>query len=290
MSEARYAARNAAGLVRDLSVIAVDRDGKAVRMTETERLARTIPAIKKAATPPWQCGDRIPVAPARGPVHRFEPTVLVPDGKGGLDVKPDGYRCRSGARCIDVFDVMVNQARRAHEGRVRAYDAETRKMARDGLKIDKRKAPPFVAPFTWGQVQIARDYAALVERCAASGVKCSSLESLRQASSSGGDREAAIFADFARLRALHRRIGSGLAKKMRRQRPSESSSGPDRRKTIACRRLVDLVCLGEVPLEKILKEHGWTGNGHQIRDLRSELCMALDRMQGYAPDRPRNMG
>lgn len=266
--------RDARGRVIDVetgnTVFRVDRAGQAVAVTEAERVAENLAAIKDAAAAPWQCGDAIPVAVARGRIERFQPSALVDDGKGGTKVELTGYRGRDGARVSDVFDSMVNQARRAH--------------------ADKgKKAGPFVPPFTWGQVQIARDYAALTERCSTSGVKCSSLESLRQSGSGGGDREAAIFADFARLRALHRRIGGGLAKKLRRYRPSASSAGAEPRRSITVRRLVDGVCLAGLTPKEILQAEGWAGNASQIRDLRAELCMSLDRMQGYSMGAPQNM-
>ena len=268
--------RNARGQVRDLDtgeiVIRVDRFGCARQMTEADRVAENIEAIKVASEPPWQCGDAVSgqLAPARPRIERFQPSALVDDGKGGTKVEMNGYRGRDGARVSDVFDRMVNQAIRAHAAK-------------------GKKAGPFVPPFSWGQVQMARDYAALTERCSASGVKCSSLESLRQSGSSGGDREAAIFADFARLRSLHRRIGDGLAKKLRRYRPSDSSAGPDPRRAITTRRLVDQICLAGLTPKEILQADGWSGNANQISDLRSDLCMALDRMQGYRPDRAQNM-
>lgn len=257
-------ARTSVGQVRDIKT------GELVNLSETDRLKATLDEIRGAATAPWQCGDAIPIAPARGRVERFTPTELVPDPKGGLKPELMGYRGRDGARVRDVFDKMVEQAERTHAKKGKA-------------------AGPFGPPFTFGQVQAGRDYAALTERCNASGVKCSSLESLHQ-SGTGGGREEAIFADFARLRALHRRIGNGLAKQLRRHRPSASSSGPDPRKSITARRLVDQVCLSERTLKEILRADGWTVNAKIIGDLRVELCAALDRMQGYQGVEPQNMG
>lgn len=258
-------ARTATGLVRNVKA------SELVTLTETDRVTAALGEITDAAIPPWQCSGAIPVAPARGPVERFTPFELVLDGKGGLKSELMGYRGRDGARVRDVFDEMVDQARRAH--------------ARKGKTAD-----PSEPPFTYGQVQAGGDYAALTERCNASGVKCSSLESLHHSGSGGSGREEAMFADFARLRALHRRIGNGLAKQLRRYRPSTTSTGPDPRKSITARRLVDQICLSERTLKEILKAEGWTVNAKIIRDLRTELCAALDRMQGYQPNEPQNMG
>lgn len=256
--------RTSVGLVRDIKT------GDLINISETDRLKATLDEIRGAATAPWQCGDAIPIAPARGQVERFTPTELVPDTKGGMKPERTGYRCRDGARVRDVFDKMVDQAERAHANKGKG-------------------AGPFETPFTFGQVLAGRGYAALTERCNASGVKCSSLESLHH-SGSGGGREEAIFADFARLRALHRRIGNGLAKQLRRHRPSVSSAGPDPRKSITARHLVDQICLSERTPKEILRACGWSGDSKQIKGLRSELCSALDRMQGYELDKPQNMG
>jgi hypothetical protein len=255
--------RQVDGDVRDLKT------GNPVSLSEADRLSGTLAAIRAAATPPWQCGDMIPVAPARHGLERFTPAELVPDGQGGAKPELTGYRGRSGARVRDVFDKMVDQTRKAH-----------------AAKGDK--AGVFTPPFTWGQVQMGRDYTALSERCAASGVKCSSLESLSR-SGSGGGREEAVFDDLARLRALHRRIGDGLAKQLCRHRPSTSSAGATPRKSITARYLVDQVCLSGRTSTEILRAAGWTINARIRRDLRTELCAALDRMQGYQPDKPQNM-
>lgn len=278
--------RDARGLVRSVAdrdiVMAVDGDGVVTPVSEAAlaagtfapvseavRVAGNLAAIKAVSAPPWQCGDAIPLSVARGRVLRFVPSELAPDGKGGMKPQPTGYRCRDGARCADVFDVMILQAERAH--------------ARLG-----RKAGTFVPPFSHGQVVMGREYAALVERCNASGVKCSSLEALRQAGR-GGDREAAIFRDFARLRALQRRIGDGLAKTVRRHRPSTSSAGGDSRRSITVRHLVDQVCLADRTLSEVLTVNGWARNAQIIKGLRDDLCMALDRMQGYRDHGPQNI-
>lgn len=260
--------RNGRGLI-----INPAHDQEARPMIEADRVAQALADIKAMAAVPYQCGDAIPVAPARGVVLRYTPQELV-RGKDGRDrVEWTGYRGRDGARVRDVFDTMTEQAERAYANRCKA-----------------KKDAAFTPPFTWGQVMAGRDYAALTERCNASGVKCSSLEALRQASSGGGCRDEAIFRDFARLRALHRRIGDGLAKQLRRHRPSESSAGQAPRRAIRVRYLVDQVCLADRSLSEILKGNGWSGNSKQTRDFRAELCMALDRMQGYEGDDPQNMG
>ncbi|AVO36606.1 hypothetical protein [Pukyongiella litopenaei] len=234
---------------------------KSVSMTEAQRVGFALGAIRDRSAVPGECGDAIPAAPARGPMRRFVPREMVPDGEGGHRSEHMGYRGRDGARCADVFDVMTLQARRAQKG------------------------GSFEPPFTFGQVQAGRGYAALFERCAAAGVGCSSLETLRRAAAVGGDREAAIFADFARLRVLQRRIGDGLVKEVRRIRP-----GGQPRRAIYARRLVDLVCVADMPLGAVLREHGWADKGAARDGLRAALCAALDRMQGYDLARPQDVG
>ena len=239
-----------------------------VRAEMADRDGR-VRAVLDAARPPSECGPEIPVAPGRGPMQSFVHREMVLTDAGNYTLRRAGYAGRCTARVADGFDVMTEQARRSH--------------ARKG-----KDAPPFIPPFTNGQVAIGRDYAALTERCASAGVKCSSMESFSGGGSQGGDREAAIFRDLQRLRAFHARIGQGLAKEIRRTRPS--ANGGDQRQAIHTRRLVDMVCLGGYTLKKILTIHHWQPNANVIKGLRADLCRALDRMQGYDLDRPQNMG
>lgn len=92
-----------------------------------------------------------------------------------------------------------------------------------------------------------------------------------------------MLADFQRLRSLHRRIGHGLAREVRRIRPEGR-----KRRAIRVRTLVDLVCLGGVPLSAVLRRHGWAVDAGAVEGLRRSLAAALDRMRGYDLDRPRN--
>lgn len=224
---------------------------------ETDRLRRMI----EAATPPVQCGGEMPVAPARGPMLRFTPRETVSTPTGGVVSRRSGWLGRDAARVADVFDLMVAQALKAHQRQTGGVEG-------------------FVAPFNAGQISAARDYAALSERCAASGITCSSLEVLAQrGASGGGDREAAMLRDFQRLRALHSRIGEGLARELRPVRPSQRGAGKGQ--AIRVRRLVDLVCLGGKSLSAVLELHGWVPSSAGRDGLRRALCGALDRMQGY---------
>lgn len=249
-----------------------------------------VAAILRRAEPPSSCGSEIPVAPARGPMQAFVPREMVVTDAGNLVSRRSGYLGRDGARVADAFDLMTVNALKAHPKVIAAarrdYDRRAVYPMPKGRSRRAFVAPGFAPPFTHGQVAAARDYAALTERCEASGVSCASLEAVGRGSG-GGDREAAIFRDFARLRSLHRRIGDGLAKEVRRHRPSATGG---KRSAIRVRTLVDMVCLGNMTLDEVLRRHGWTSKNESVRaDLRTALCAALDRMQGYDLIRPQNV-
>lgn len=238
-----------------------------------------IERIKMRAAPPLACGGDIIAAPGRGPMVQFQPrrVEMTPSGPRS---RHDGYEMRSGARVADSFDLMTLNSRRAHEYRCSAARAKGKAL------------PVFRPPFTIGQVSIGREYAALAERCSSAGVKCASLEALRQASSGGGDREEAILSDFRRLRYFEGRIGNGLAKAVRRIRPGrpmtqdEAKAKQDlvdrQRRAIFDQALVDGVCIGGMSLTDVLKAHGWGDNKKSRDALRAALCAALDRMQGFS--------
>ncbi|EPX82086.1 hypothetical protein [Salipiger mucosus] len=260
-------------------VVYVDHFGYARRgawprsVAGADRLAEEgarIREIMARAVPPARCSAAIPVAPARGPQIAQVPREVVMTDSGPRVRRGDpelGNRVRLG----DAFDRMEDQARRRHQ-------AKTKGLERDGKPI------PYRPLFTTGQVEIAREYAALTERCDATGVKCSSLEVLRASASGGGDREVAIFRDFQRLRYFHARIGDGLAKEVRRMRP-----GADKRRAIRARRLVDQVCLSGRTLSEVLEDHGWSVDAKSRTALRRALCSALDRMRGFDMARPQNV-
>lgn len=251
---------------------------------------RAVAGIFKRAEPPVSCGPDIIAAPARGPMQVFVPREMVVTDAGNLVSRRAGYMGRDGARVADAFDLMTMNALKAHPKTVAAkrrdYDKRAVYPLPKGRKRRPFVEPAFVPPFTHGQVAAARDYAALSERCASSGLSCSSLEAVK-AGSGGGDREEAMLADFQRLRMLQRRIGDGLAKEVRRHRPSATGG---RRSAIRVRTLVDQVCLGGLTLDEVLRANGWGKCDGRVRaDLRSALCGALDRMQGYDLNRPQNV-
>lgn len=262
------------------AVVYVDTSGSA-RCASLSNEAERIATIKARAQPPASVGPEIIAAPARGPMQVFVPREMVVTEAGNLVARRAGYLGRDGARVADAFDLMTMNALKAHPKVIAAarrdYD-ERVKAAPKGKPVKPFVEPSFVPPFTHGQVAAGRDYAALTERCEAAGMSSASLGAVGRGSG-GGDREAAIFRDFARLRALHQRIGGGLAKEVRRHRPSSTGGA---RSAIRVRTLVDMVCLGDMTLDEVLRRHGWTSKNEVVRgDLRAALCAALDRMQGY---------
>ncbi|ETX26422.1 hypothetical protein RISW2_04440, partial [Roseivivax isoporae LMG 25204] len=171
-------------------------------------------------------------------------------------------------------DVMEEQARRAH------VQSNARR------KREGKKPIPFVPPFSIGQQEMGREYARLVERCEAAGVKCSSLETVGGGGGDADAREAAIIHDLQRLRLLRRRIGDGLAREVRRHRPSATGT---KRTAIRVMCLVDAVCLGDLTLDGVFAKYGWGKADAQMRaELRSALCGALDRMRGFDLARPQD--
>jgi hypothetical protein len=245
------------------------------RAAGLERLARAkarFDQIKASAAIPEACGPDIAMAPARGAFATFRPIEIVPGSAG--TARPAGYRGpgevqhRAAIRCADIFDAMTEDARRLHAGR-------------------GDNAGPFVPPFTPGQVQVARDYRDLVERHAAVGMKCASIEAVTRG---GGQSEFidAYVTEGIRLAAMIARIGTGAALSVRRLRPIKR--GGRARRIILDRTLVDMVCLGQLSLTQVLEAHGWVSKGDTREALRRGLRDCLDRMQGYGPARPQDVG
>lgn len=213
-----------------------------------EETAR-VEAIKAQWTPP-EAMAAAPMAPAAGA------KVLVPE----YEVSVGGVRRRVSAhwREADVFDAMERAAQIAH-------------AKRDGEAA-------FVAPFSPGQVHMARYYLTLTEHHAVGGMRCASLEAGRTGGSGGSFMDAFLH-EGDQLRWLHGRIGAGVAMSVRRVRPS--TRGPGKAGVISDRALVDGVCLGQMDLNAVLRRHGWSPDGHHRKALRLALGAALDRMQGY---------
>ncbi|WP_235008463.1 terminase TerL endonuclease subunit [Candidatus Halocynthiibacter alkanivorans] len=166
-------------------------------------------------------------APARGPVRVFMPRQLGKDREGNFVTDRDGnlvrldvgYQGRKAMQRADAFGVMQVQARK----RV----------------------------FTAGQIEAGYGYAALFERYANAGVRCSSLEVMPSGSGGGGEYIDALFDLGRRLRLIQSRIGGGLAKEIMRSKP-----GTDARRVITDRQQVDQVCLAGKTISQVLRYYG----------------------------------
>ncbi len=216
----------------------IARDERA-RIAETRALGKV----------PEGSGPEIVDAPARGPVVQFMPMKGYPDGEKGYKFEASGHMGRKAIQHADAFDLMANGA------------AKNKKAS----------------PFTPAQVQMGRDYASLFEKHDCAGVRCSSMEAAPDGGGGGGgggEYIDAVIADGERLAVLRRRIGGGMAKVIRRRRPS------DGRIEITDRRLVDAVCIGEMTLTQVLIKNRWPKTGRNVADLAVALAGALDRMAG----------
>lgn len=210
-----------------------------------------IAAIKDRAAPPPPVPEA-PVAPARGPTMVVREIGMVPGSQERVRV--EGVYLRD----ADVLSAANAQA---------------------AMRCPEDQ--PFVAPYTPGQVAIGRRYRDLVERHAAAGMKCASVEARTGGGGSGGFMDAYV-AEGREIEAMQARIGSGVSLAVRRVRPSARGA----RATIKDRTLVDAVCLQGMTLNQVLRAAGWPQNGKHRDALRKALGEALDRMQGYSPRMP----
>lgn len=217
-------------------------EGRARLEAEAGRVAE----IKASACPP-DAMRAAPVAPARG-AQQLVPNVAVVGG---------GMRRVEGAhwRAVSPLAAAVAMAWQRHQAR--------------------NPDAVFVPPYDPGQIAVAEDYAALVEWREGSALKCASLEAGR------GGGGAGLFIDtyidrgvwLAELRA---RIGDGVAMSVRRHMDRGNA-----RRQITVRAAVDMAVLAGVPVKAILHRFGWVGNMREMRELRTAICGALDRMRGY---------
>jgi hypothetical protein len=230
----------------------IKREPQAVK-AEAKAEARRVVAMLAHAAPPADVGP-VPVAPARGAQRIVTDYVALP---GGMR-RAVGKRLEE----ADVFDRMHAQAQRRHG------DSDA----------------VFVAPFSHGQIGMARHYRTLTERHAAGGVRCSSMEAGR--GGSGGEFMDAYLAIGRELDRLHARIEDVRGDALRRVRPSERAGHG----VVTVRALVDGVCLGNLTLDQVLARHGWACKGAYRQALRQALAAALDRMQGYGVGRTQHVG
>ena len=218
-------------------------------MASADRVA----AIKAAYTPPAACGPDVVVAPARGAFRTYDPIGLVP---GSTErVRSEAHRgegeaiARKGVAVVDVFDRMMVEAAR-------------------------RNQP---APLTPSQISIGRRYRWVAEQHDAGGFKMSSINS------TGGGTGAMDVMDLRlaerkELVELRRRVGVGVAMKVRRVRPSQRGTGA---RVIHDIDVIDRVCLGDLTVTEVLREFGWSTYSGNTIALRAALCGSLSRMIGY---------
>lgn len=217
-----------------------------LHLAESMRLDK----VRASGAVPDVCGPEIPVAPARGPVRVVEMRALYPDGRDGWKSAPTGHAGRKTMTRCDALDVMEARA-----GRVL---------------------------LTPGQRAMGRFYAALTERHASAGLRCTSLETRTDRGGGAGRGEFidAVLRDARRLEELHRRIGMGAAMAPRARRV-----GADARVVILDRELVDGVFLHGLTFDRLLERSGWARSRDVRERLRAALAACLDRMAGPAPRR-----
>lgn len=249
-------------------VVSVDSAGKARLIEEAARCAKVL----ADAVLPAGSSVAIPLAPARGSCRaeiprEVEMTEAGPRERSDLST---GLRVRR----LDAFDEMDRQARNAFPGVLRRWEAARRKA---GLPVEGKGVhrPAFVAPFTVGQIEAGRDFAALVERVNGSGVKLSSVEGIGGGGQGGLRVPEAVSRDMARLAMLRRRVGAGIAKDVRRP------SAGGKRGAIRVIDLVDRVCVGGLTVGQVAEAFGWGEDSALRAQLRRELAAALDRMRGF---------
>jgi hypothetical protein len=213
-----------------------------------QAMDQRVAVMKAAATPPVKASPVIIPAPARGPtkVVQLRETVATENGPRVRRTTVDGFHP---VQAADAFDQMELQARRR-----------------------KADGP---ALFSLLQVEAGRAYAALAERCAAEGLRCSSVEGGR-GGAPGGQRDW-IDGVIQRSDALTRMqvaIGNGVALS-----PRGAQAHADRgRKVIRVRDVVDGVCIEGRTLSEVLDRYGWAAKTTSIGTLRVVLIAALDRM------------
>ncbi|MFQ1702918.1 hypothetical protein ACJ5NV_20270 [Loktanella agnita] len=217
--------------------------------------ADRIGQIKGRSTRPDDCGEAIvDIAPARGPVQRFQPRETTIDTGGKVRTRRVGHEGQNALRRADAFDVMQQQS--------------------------VRRRPDAAPLFTAAQIGAGRDYAALYERCASAGIRCSGIHELDSGSGGGmggqGTFIDALIRDRRRLAAMERAIGTEIVIK-----PRGAQAHSDRgRKAITAHDLVYGVCLQGLTISQLLQRFGWSRAPSVTKTVRAALCAALTRLQG----------
>lgn len=217
------------------------------RLTPAQRLE----VVRARGLVPDQCGPEIAAAPARGSFRTFTPFEATPVGDG-VKITQAGYRGRRAIRGLDAFDKMEAQAK----GRDKPH------------------------PLTPSQIDMGRHYRALVEFAAGAGPRGCLAAGI--GGGGGGGPEAFIGAliDADReIAILETRIGPGIAKEVRRQRPSVTGS----KRAIRDLVLAQMVCLGDGTVRDVMIAHGWAYDGRLAAILTRALAASLERMIGPTP-------
>ncbi|MFC5736932.1 hypothetical protein [Sinirhodobacter huangdaonensis] len=215
--------------------------------TDADRVAR----LRDRSSPPDRCGPEIIAAPARGPMIAFSPIAVCPKGEADWEVQHAGYRGRDAARGADAFDLMDLQARR---------------RGGDGHRM----------LFSAAAIRAGRDYAALIERHDAAGLRGVSVETM-MAGRSGGTGDGgyidAVISDGRRIRALRLAIGGGsvFARWI-------DADGHVIKPGLSVRDLVDQVCCGGQTVSQVIRGTGRSPGGTNARKAAMALADALRRM------------
>lgn len=221
-----------------------------VTQADRDKVLRDL--IDRRGAVPLICDrEQIPAAPARGPVLLFHPRQAVITDTGNVATERTGRFA-----AMQVQDGF-------HKAQVHARS---------------RKQPE---PFTPGQVNIGREYAALFHRCESSGMKLSQIGGAGGGSGALGVSEA-VLADMQRLAWLTKRIGGGVALTIRRVRPSKrAGSAASKARNVTSMRLVEDFCAHGETISAILRAHGWSDYTGNKKLLHAVLCANLNRMSGH---------
>lgn len=210
---------------------------------------RRLQAMLDRAVPPEVLAE-MPVAPARGPMA-IEPEYMI-DARGFRRIA--GYHARE----VLILELICLRAMERHKA--------------------KREKDPFVAPFSWHQIEIAADYRELVKWRSGAPLKGSSLEGGR-AGGGGSGLFIETYIDQGRaLARLQDRIGRGVALEA-----GEEGRRVGRR-DILDRELLDAVVLSDMQLPAVLRRYGWSDGGRVKARAQAALRRTLDRMLGQLPE------
>ncbi len=236
-------------LTASRKLVEAHQDAQSARIAaDKARLA----SVLDAASIPDECGPDIIAAPGRGGFVLQRLVQLIPHGEDEFVAAPTGYGHRSAIRSADIFDRMQAQALRA-------------------------KRP---MPLTPGQVAIGRRYRDLVEILEGDGCKLSNLHSSGGSADGGNwmDRRLELAAELDRLQ---RRVGHGIALKIRRIRPSMRAireAGEDPRGLFSDLDIVHRVCVEDWSATDVLRHFRWQLNSRNKKAVAEALSAALMRM------------